>query len=1443
MTTIRYEDLKSLPSRISYINQTEHLIIKDTLQKKQPVEFLPTYLKELNVSDNMQPGKYKILLYGIFKDGSSATVLLDGIEPYFEIRVPQSEDVDVFEKALKKKLVNLSIRPESIQRVISKPFKYYQKRNSTFIRLYYNKIKDRKNALYKILDAGYETATDDMNNYYRVACRNDLLSFSTWSEISNYLVETIDGLSSMAANLRVSYTNYKALSDDRITMDMRKEKTVSCCWDLETWNPSGEVPLPDQPEANIICAGMTFQFVNDKVPFKKICLVDYPSDNKLANVELDSKTETKTDSKTETKTETKTEISPECESVTIICRTEENIIKGFADIICKMQPEFIFGFNDGEYDWNWIIQRAKKYKLLAYLEERLNRYRPSWYQDSTNAVKIEKSYCKKIQVKIGPDVNVEPLAFSADGYYALDVRVLFRKLFPNAEQSSLKYFLEECKLSGKDHMPIKVLHKTYSDYRSFAIEKKFCSNGVELEIQPHELEQYLRLKSQLADVNKYCVVDAQRCHDLVKARNVITDAREIGNMAYVSIFDAFFRANGVKIRNLAIAIGQKAPFNYRFSNIGQKHCEEGKYPGAYVYPPKKGLKVTKLSVSERIKKANDTANDKQPLMREWLNETPEQVKQYNNFIEKYGPDYIETITDELTNECAKDEINECAKDELKKFPKHFQDFIKEQNGRPITGLDFSSLYPSLIRTYNFSPEYCVMSEKFAKELHAEGYQLTKVKFDFNSRTRKAYFISHEGHTDPTDPKFRFGVLAYILDGIFKKRKEIKKILHKYEMQLEELERDGKADLEEYSNIQFLYDCVDSKQKALKVFMNTFYGECGSKISPFFILELAGGITTYGVKNIKFALNYVTDHGCRVYYCDTDSIYLSIPERYFTQVDKLFYTNKISKKEYWTKLVEITFDQINAIQTDVNKQFELQTKTSFLQMAYEEVLFPSNFMAKKKYYGIPHKKIVNFNSKLFIRGVSVKCKGVSAMLRNIFTDLMKTTMSVDNLYTVMELVTRKIDYIYNTKWGPELFTQTDVYKPNKQNVKVHTFVNRMAERGIIIPPHERYSYVLVKRYPFMYDHRGRKKALTAGHKVELVETMQKENLQIDLDYYMKGSINGLFARFITYHPDFQIVMNDINDQEELKLNDKKVYANAVKYVGNYCEKYYTYYDSYGKVLQETFKIVNKSAKLVIDKAVHKTGINTGAGDSVGELLTCNVDLDEFEKWVIESTKKKADKHVAKMKYGEFIIEKILSREVTGLERVEAKKKRKGVVIDLQRAYYADGGKKQFRTLRSIRQEMHDRTIHNLRVELSNHIDEYKKLFSDYHGKLNIIISQLKIDLGIDWDLGSQGIKDESETAIQEKTKLTLEHFGTINDEKLEIAVSKATSDMMSERYKRVLKEFRKLYNWFIVEYAYNAKNESIIDYLKVLGSKYTNVRDISDKDKQELLNQMDFNIEL
>lgn len=1378
---------KCLPARYEYLNPEDYAKINEKLNNNEDMLFLPTYLKETHMQDKMyDKAKYKIILNGIFTDGRRVNVIIDDIEPYFEVRIPKPDDDNKIKvgrglsaeylseseyiNKLRLLLNNDDITtPIKTSRIKGKPFKYYQDYKNTYIRFYYIKTKNRKIAIKTVRQAGYETAHDDEGSYYRVVCRDYLTTFSMWAVLTNYKETTVD-LFQDKNNIntyRLSIDDFKKYDGD-MTPELLRDKTLSMTWDIETWSPEGNVPLPENKQDCMFCIGMTFQWVNDNKPFLQIALVDYPS-------------------------------NPKPDYLTIVCQTENNIIKAFGDIFEKMRPEFIMGFNDSDYDWNWLINRACETKgLVSRLAKKMSCTVP-WKSFSDDVVM--KYNFKKEHVKVEADMYADGYSLMMDGYIPIDVRTIFRKLYPTAESSSLKWFLSKNKLGSKEDMPYQTMFKIYAKMRKiYNLEGvNFNEEGsdfdFDINVDENIIKEYHELKEQMADVNKYCVVDALRCHELCKIRSVIMDHREVSNVAYTSVYDAFYRANGMKVRNLTIAVGQdkNLPFGIRFTNITNLVTEEGKYPGAYVFPPKKGLQISKLSIKERIKKAELTKDTKRPSMQDWLNTDNKEIQKFYKIIEKYGP--------VITNQRKIDEVEEA----FGKLPKKFHEFLKEFTGRPITGLDFASLYPSLIRCYNFSPEFCIKDKSFAKKIHNQGQKLIKVDFDFSGSRRKAWFVWHNNKLDPKDPEFQFGVYPYILNDLFFKRKGIKKQMNQYGHEIEQMEAKSdeylKENAEHYENIKFQYNYLNSKQLALKVFMNTFYGEAGNKLSPFFVVEVAGGITTYGQKNIKMAKQFVENQGNKVFYGDTDSLYIACANRYFESIDKLYYTEKMDKLTYWTELVNITFEIIKKLNEEVNDMFFEDNGTKFLTMAYEEALFPVAYTAKKKYFGIPHENIPNFKPKsLFIRGLEVKKRGVSDLLKKNFNEIIWTACTdLDNLYTLMELSLNKIDDIYTNRiWCIEDFIQTDVFRPNKNNIKIHTFVNRMKERNIPVPANERFQYIIVKKYPYIYDHRGRKKEISAGDKMEFVDIVKEQNLEVDLDYYMKGSVNGQLARLVVYHSMFHVEPLD-DSSEELNIAEEKMFKNATKFINEYASQYYSEYHQFGKVYQKMFRTANK---LIGDKIKTKDELTH-------QLITANAPDTGFEEWFIEYIDKKAIKSAST--YGpEYVADE--------LQKIPANERPEKIKI-MQKVYYdermRDSNNKPIKSILKIRTNVFNETMSILRRKLRENMSNFRKIYSKYQSSIENVTNILKSALNINEDLYKSTKNSE---------KYTLEDFGEIDDDllsNLEKEAKKEANNLLNdEKMQTIISNLKELYINILSAHLIYRRTQSIVDTLKSKRNSYT-----------------------
>ncbi|RGB22990.1 hypothetical protein C1646_779995 [Rhizophagus diaphanus] len=413
-----------------------------------------------------------------------------------------------------------------------------------------------------------------------------------------------------------------------------------------------------------------------------------------------------------------------------------------------------------------------------------------------------------------------------------------------------------------------------------------------------------------------------------------------------------------------------------------------------------------------------------------------------------------------------------------------------KNKRPVTRLDFALLYPSLIMTYNLSPDKIILFRKHAKSLKDSGKKLHEINFKFNNWDVLAWSIEYENQAEMK------GLYAKVLEELLIRRNLLKKCLAILKDKKEELEKEislagarGEVitdDLSsEYSSISFNVACLDAKPLALKVYMNTFYGEAENSGSSFFLRALAGRVTSAGQWNIKLIADLVRSKGFGVKYGDTDSLYLVYPE-----------------------------GEDNG--------------SSYLKMTYEEVLFPVVFTKKKKYYGISHRrvKIVKREQSKHFREVGKKVIDESMRLDNtrilhqIVKDVLKETINDISQIDLNEVI------------------KTAVWKPDKNNKSVQRFISRMQDRytreevdakrcikkGLtpepylyeILEPGECFEYIVVEN--------GSSDKI--GDKMEYPEVVRRLGKKIDISYYLK-TVVGLCALFINYddihQPSSEIVL--------------------------------------------------------------------------------------------------------------------------------------------------------------------------------------------------------------------------------------------------------------------------------------------------------------------------------
>jgi DNA polymerase elongation subunit (family B) len=1168
--------IDGLPTRADLVRRDDKRNLTKTIaagiQAGKPVMFMPISTKEVNEYVAGSP-VYKLHLFGVLPNGAKAHLILDKVDVYFDVRVPDHvKNTEDFRSHLRQHLFGKNIVVERSENIKGLPIRGFRTQKVDWVRLYFPTTQIRKRAIKAVREMSYETASDDLSNYFRMVARVYNIPLTDWGYFADCEYYRggahPDGPSESRGAprsplcehvFRVDIKNFRPFIDQTASEEeqerrqqakwksdsLSRDRTLVMAWDIETYDSarSGDLPLAKDPNTKVFMICITFHWKDETRALYRVCLVDIDTE-------------------------------PDKRWATVVCGSESCLIEAFALVYRHFAPDIITGFNDGQYDWPFVLKKAETHSLLAFMMKTMTALP---YGKVTEEEVLKWNVQRDKKIKITAEKSALVTLLDIPGCVPVDTRIMFMQLHPKEDviygKSSLNFYLKLNNLSSKADMEFNDMWDAY--------ERR---DAAKMRIVAH-----------------YCVVDANRCQELLVRRNIINDRREIATLSYVNLYDAVFYAGGHKVCNLLAAHACRE--NMMCSSIADRDKERSKYPGAFVFPPKKGM-----------------------VPDPTLKDTIELEKAREEFIElaKSNPGV------KIRQELATTRVLEA----LKSY----------HPGRPGTGLDFASLYPSIIMTYNYSPEKFVEDESDAQRLKRLGYDLKYVEFPFSGRLVRGWFVRHEGKAE------NYGLFARILIKLFNARSKMKiglVVQEEYKEHMELLmarvKKQGKDSFPEilkseiaaqtevteklaaevkaltargaktdrikhvkreaataarnveymkklfegldeisskslYQALQkrydaacFLYAAIDAKQKGLKVFMNTFYGETGNNISPFFLLQLAGGVTKSGRDNLKMVADFVLGLGYEIKYGDTDSLYLCCPESSFEEVDKLYAFGKITKEEHWTRMVRITMDELGDLRDKVNQRLREDNGTGHLRMAYEEVLYPVVFTGKKKYYGIAHVNVPNFYpKKLFIRGIDVVKKGQAELARKIGMRTMWASVDLNNKRALLQIVLDVLkDAVENGKqWAFDDFIQSAAWKPNKANQAVQRFMARMKVRIVeeeaankrrvgrglnplksvyyVPPPGARFEFVLVTPGA-SFSLEGLKSNPKTGDVMEYVEAAKMHGMEVDVPQYLTRYVIGLCARFVNSDPLF-LPPNSGNMTE--KAVDEKSQKAAKKYLGVY-----------------------------------------------------------------------------------------------------------------------------------------------------------------------------------------------------------------------------------------------------------------------------------------------------
>ena len=183
-------------------------------------------------------------------------------------------------------------------------------------------------------------------------------------------------------------------------------------------------------------------------------------------------------------------------------------------------------------------------------------------------------------------------------------------------------------------------------------------------------------------------------------------------------------------------------------------------------------------------------------------------------------------------------------------PGGFVEIPLKGHHKNVLEFDFASLYPSLIRTFNL------------------GYDSA----DENGEIRPPFGRYVSATTQRS-------TVAAILDELVDERSAVKR-------EYEDRKAAG-ATTEELAALK-------GRIEALKIFLNSFFGQFYAVFSPLYHYFSAKNITTLGQKCVKLMLARMKEMGFKVIAGDTDSTYVSVPPEKFNKESALALSEELTK---------------------------------------------------------------------------------------------------------------------------------------------------------------------------------------------------------------------------------------------------------------------------------------------------------------------------------------------------------------------------------------------------------------------------------------------------------------------------------------------------------------------------------------------------------------------
>lgn len=855
--------------------------------------------------------------------------------------------------------------------------------------------------------------------------------------------------------------------------------------------------------------------------------------------------------------------------IQIICPSEILMFLGLAKIWRRLRPAIISTYNGDNFDWRFIVTKLRKAGVVSAFFSDLDflivdqRWRAA---KGLPLAKIEQdilgSYMVDTVIKISAEDSQCPIYYpEVIGFLNIDIFTKCKQLWPGSKfsQKSLNAFLAKLNIPAKYDMPTWRQFDIYEAklevdnekraLKDSSVERKYFSSDGSY------TDEMLQHIEDITNVNVYCVFDTISALDLCDAAGIITNMLIVGEEYMCTQNEAIYLAKGGLVMDKVVY----SAFHAGYLDGSSEREKKNGYPGAFViHPPIRGLTTITPRVSDRM-----------ATNKNWNVVTSLEAKLM-----------IAAMTSDWKNPMSTEAFTQLT-DVARAL---FREMWNEHKSVPVVDFDFASMYPTLMAEHCSSPERIVETVEDEEKLVADGHRLYVKTRQFNGRTIHTALVQTppklvNGKLVATGPNER-GVIPSVQHALKIKRKMKQKELENTQNKLRELKANNKNAW--FPVEEAMCDRLNAEQLECKISMNTMYGKMGDPTNKFFRICISSDVTLSGREYLEEVIRFLESQGWpRIRYGDTDSVYVEPPSDLFDDFHFLFFTEQITREEYAYKMTECAIKLGKQMAKKINDHLRTGREgfppSDFMSMEFEGAHFPAIFIRQKRnvtrFHGENTKfeadfsevvldgseKMLKSKRKQFhITGIGwKKDKASSKLFIELSSEMIFRLLDINNAKSAAEIARDVIKDAFTKaseyKYPMEYFIERATYKPEKNNVCVINFFNRLKKMGRIPPQaYEKFEYVKIRRDDIEFNESGCINHTTAADYMELFSYAVENKLPIHFSKYMLGSVCNEIAQYMCCEPNL-IVHAKSNDIGSLVLAEEETKKQGEKFIETLCRE--------------------------------------------------------------------------------------------------------------------------------------------------------------------------------------------------------------------------------------------------------------------------------------------------